>query len=166
MRITKEIAFQCAKILTSRKMDEIKADEKRLGEAVAALYKSELPADVMAVFNNHRSFFNKASMIYLTNPYGKYGVYISEELPCGQGGPSIKNIEDNRDLIADYDKIAARRERMKNTKTQLESAIFSMRTASNVMSQFPELSEYLNGIEKKDALPVSVQKIKDAIGNI
>lgn len=145
MRITKSIATDAAKAMTSEKQKQITGLLQKATEILAKWYKSTVPHElIQALSTQNRKYIRCSSGIYLVgNGFNHKWVNLGEALPVDDSQRVEPDAKIAKQLVDLYDKAdAVKRERDLLIK-DIEIALFRLGTLARVTESFPEALPYI-----------------------
>jgi hypothetical protein len=162
MRITKTIASEVAEKLLSKKDLEIKEAGLKLSEYAQAFVEAQIPKEVIEAYEKYKGYFNYRREFQLKGNGLNYE-YVSclNQLPYSNYlfEPNPEQAKVFRVLIDNLAKL--RSERIK-LKTELENAIFNLRTFKMVEENFPEAVPFLPK-SQSTSLVVNLSEIRQKL---
>lgn len=164
MRITKQIASEVAKQLLAEKRKE---NDKNWIELSKKVYESVLktvPKEIIELHEKHPSFVRTSRSIKLIgNGFNHEYVNTSKEFPCEHYSknyvPTAKEGVEWIKLLNDYND---GKESIKKLNSEIELALYNLRTYKAVQENFPEAYELLPE-KTSTALSINISDIRQKI---
>jgi len=162
MNITKTIATEVAEKLLSKQALEIKNLRSKLESTFDEIYLKTIPKEVVELFKKYPNYFRTRSGFQLSgNGFDWKSVTSSKELPCINGSfqPNEKDAVILQKSINEIDK---KKLEYKKLHSEIETALFGLRTYKRVEENFPEAFIFLpNSISNK--LIVNISDLRNKI---
>lgn len=164
MKITIQLAKDCAQALCKSKRDEIAKEYAELGVRVREEYMKHVPALVKECFEKHRSFVPDTDKIFLGDRY-HFRVPV-DSVPRRENYDA--RLSDGKELafIGGSQTLEARLHKLNDFQERLERTIKALGTSAKVIEAFPELADMLKEDERKQRLPVNVAELRKSMQEI
>lgn len=162
--ITKAIANEVAIKLTEKKQKEIKKLNSELNAIFYDMVVSKIPKEVLDAYKNHKEYFNRRSDMQMIGQ-GWNWRYISFgcELPYNKT-VFEPNSKQSDILVKLKNTIEEKTDARNKLISEIEVALFSLRTYKRVEESFPEATPFLP--EKiTNVLAVNISDIRQKIKN-
>lgn len=162
-RITKEIASEVAKKLTSKKTEEIKTLENELETKLEGFILKKIPKEVLDLFKKHPNYFNTTYSFRLSGNGLNYEyLQTKNSIPYTGNNSFLPSIEEAELLLSLNNKINDLKQKKSELFREIENLLYNLRTYSKVNSEFPEATPYLpNLITNK--LSVNISDVRDKL---
>jgi hypothetical protein len=162
-RITKTLAHQVALKLAAPILNRAEKLEKELEDLITPLYEATLPKEVLSAFKKYPKYFNNYSYVRVSGP----GLKEWNSFNLSKGLPRKENSYGNltvpqeiADKIVDLEnRISSTKEEYRKHRSEIEIAVFGLRTYGKVQLEFPEAFDLLPPITTT-ALTVDLKSIR------
>jgi len=162
MNITKAIATEVAGKLLSKQVLEIQTLRKELEYKFDEIYLKTIPKEVVELFKKYPNYFYTRRNFQLSgNGFNWKSVSTSKDLPSINGS-FIPNATDAVILLDAINIIDTKKSEYHKLTSEIENALFSLRTYKRVQENFPEAFVFLpNSISNK--LVVNISDLRNKI---
>jgi len=138
MNITKAIATEVAAKLLKKQSLEIKSLKDELTVKFTEIYSKELPKEVLDLFSKHPDYFEARRQMQVTGNGFSYQ-YINLQFPMPSKRSCFSpNEKDAKILMTYLNKINDKKAGYNKLFSELEIALFGLRTYKRVEENFPE----------------------------
>lgn len=163
MRITKTIATQVAKSILEKKDKEIGKLQEKLKQVFTDAHLKTIPKVVIDAFEKYPNWLDTSKSCRIKNEgFGWDYYYFTKSVPCVENWTEIdaaaaKEVSKLSNTISDLKKEYSK------LKTDLEEALFALRTYKNITEQLPEAVPHLPQLSSSAAIMVDLATIRKAI---
>jgi hypothetical protein len=165
-RITKEIATQVARDLTTKKREELKVLDTKFRSELKRMYVEDVPNEIKEISVKHRKYFDFRSRISLNgvNGFGYESYSIDGEVIVPTSGAYYTNISsDNAKILKKLEnEFQDKKKELNELIKDLEILLYSLRTYSKVSEQFPEAIPFLP-FRTTSALAINIQDLRNKL---
>jgi len=141
--ITKAIANEVALKLTEKKRANIKKLETTLSSVLHGMILKTIPKEVVELFEKHPKFFGTRSSFQLQGNGWNYKYLNSvKQIPTYNSSFS-PNAKDSETLTKLDNEVKKERQDYEKLVSEIETALFGLRTYKRVQENFPEAFELL-----------------------
>jgi len=162
-RITKEIATQVARDLTTKKREELKVLDTKFRSELKRMYVEDTPIEIKELEVKLPQYFEKRNRIGFngTNGFG-YEVYSIEGtvIATTNGAYYTKISTENAKILSSLNnEIQDKKKELNSLVKDLEVLLYSLRTYAKVSEQFPEAIPFLP-FRTTSALAINIQDLR------
>jgi hypothetical protein len=165
-RITKSLAESIASSLLAKKKEKISHKRQELKEKVTQVIEQTIPEDVLKFHESNQDWMRGSQDFRLQGDgtgtdYTHYRT--TKTLPSNSQYNWVKIPDKSHNEVMNlHSKIDKMESDLKKARFEVETAIFNLRTYSNLEKEFPEAAKYLpkNGTT---ALVVNIDKVRQLI---
>lgn len=165
MRITTEIAKDCAEALCKNKREEIEKEHKELGVRVRDEYMKYVPELVKECFKKHTSFIATTHNVWLGGSFKNIKIDVVD-VPRRPNYDARLMDGNESAFLDDAQRLNKRLYSLNNLQERLEKTIKALGTSAKVLEAFPELAEILKEDERKQRLPLNVTELRKSMESI
>lgn len=160
--ITKVIASEVAIKLTAKKQKEINLLRTELREEFESIYLKTIPTEVLKCFEKFPNYFESRNEISVSgNGLNWQRLFFTRKLPVNSG-TYLPNKVDAESLLKKENNIQDRNKEILKLRTEIEIALFSLRSYKRIIEQFPEAQPFLP--EKiSNALAINISDIQSKL---
>jgi len=159
-RITKQIAEAVANQLVLPKRQELQKEEQKLHQITTDIYLKHIPSQVMDAYDKYHEWFNKTESVYLnTNGFNYEYLALTKNYPKQRNKYPEFTAAESAKIRVQFDIVADLKKSIEKLKFDIETAVFNLRTYSNVEKEFPEAFKLLPA-KQTTALIVNLKDIR------
>lgn len=167
MVISKDKSLQFANILLAKKQKKVDELEKFVSNLVGHEYLKTIPKVVLEAFEHDtlKNYMCIRTSIQVVGNGFNWDYFVIQPSPCTKGSnnafaPSKTTADRLRKHTENLTKL---KKDLKEYKSKLEAAIFSLRTPKRILEVFPELESELGKIDKPQTALINVKEIRSLI---
>ena len=143
-RITKDIAHEVARKLTSKKTEEINKIEKELQLKLEGFLLEKVPKEIMDLFKKHPNYFEKTSSFRISgNGFNYEYLQTKNSIPYCGNNSFTPTAEQAKPLMELNNKITDLKKKKSELFREIQNLLYNLRTYSKVISEFPEAEPFL-----------------------
>lgn len=162
-RITKEIARQVSLKLTEKKSNQIKCLQNDLKQIVSSIYKSQLPKEVIDLYEKMPKYFDTTSNTRIFSAGFLYEYYYINQLPKLENGAFKVSDSEAKNILKLKDKIYDLKGKLEKLVIDIENTLFNLRTYKNVESNFKEAFEFLPKSNENTSVMINISDLRNQL---
>lgn len=166
-RITKQIAEITANELVKSKKEKIKNLESEFKEKLYQIVLQNTPDDVVKFYKKYPSFTKTNFYVEISgNGFEHQRITLDSSFPSKDANrfQFLPDPETAKELLTSFNQIKDLKESSDRLKSDLERAIFNLRTYKSVQENFPEAFLLLPKIEN-NSVQINLSDIRNRINN-
>jgi hypothetical protein len=166
-RITKQIAEITANELVKSKKEKIKILQSEFKQKLYQMVLQNIPDDVIKFHKKHPKFIKTNFYVEISgNGFEYQRIALESEFPSknGERFQLLPDPETAKELLKSFNQIKDLKESSDRLKSDLERAIFNLRTYKSVEENFPEAFLLLPKIEN-NSVQINLSDIRNRINN-
>lgn len=163
-RITKQIAGVVANALCESRKSELKQLQSDQIQFLSTIYEASIPTVVKDAFKKYKGFLNSSTSIRvqgegISDGYAFY--QLTSQMPICNSCDRFKLDSNQAAVFVDFlNKIHDKKKEVSLLKTEIEAALFNLRTYNNVKKEFPEAFKLLPASRINTGLMVNIKDIR------
>jgi len=160
--ITKVIASEVAIKLTAKKQEEINLLRTELREEFESIYLKTIPSEVLKCYEKFPNYFEARNEVSVSgNGFNYQRLFFTKKLPTSSSH-YLPNSVDCESLLKKENAIQDKSKEISKLRTDIEVALFSLRSYKRIIEQFPEAEPFLP--EKiSNALAINISDIQSKL---
>ncbi len=160
-RITKAIAEDVAIKLVKERENEISQLKKNLSHYVTNLHIDRIPDSVMKAFKTNASYINSQQTMHINGSGLDRFFRVNMEKTLPYNGEHLEVTDEQCDIIkASHNLIEDKKTAKNRLQSEIEIALFNLRTYNNVEKEFPEAFKLLPKQSINTALAINLKDIR------
>jgi hypothetical protein len=166
-RITKQIAEVTANELVKSKKEKIKILESEFKKKLYQMVLKNTPDDVVKFYKKHPNFMKTNFYVEISgNGFEYQRITLDSSFPSKNGDrfQLLPDVETAKELLSSFNQINDLKEQSDRLKSDLENAIFNLRTYKSVQENFPEAFLLLPKIVN-NSVAINLSDIRNRIKN-